>query len=450
VCFNAFHEGSKGISHSRGYLAPNPSGPTVPLVAVPFFSLHFRELRRARCARPVPSPSKSCPRTFGVPPQTAITAYTLSPTAAINPVFFFSFGPPLIVPIVDRPLPKPITDVFSPVMQWLHLLAKFSPERVQPILREGRCKPPDDYKYVIIILRDLASKASLWPLDISCRKVPIMPFDHHDPPPEQFEADDQDESSSIGDSSLLAPPMSHRQPHNYPVPHQDLHQLQPFLDGVTTSHDPPVALATTLNPGSVGATMSSMRAINHSDYPDGVAPPNYHPPHPSWMHGQAPLSNVPPPQQQPLVYRDDGYAPAESLPPQNYVSPTRAVPSPSAPHNRTGSRGAPLFFLQAQDVTPPALRIQTAVVPPNSELARSPRFTFAPPGAYVPADPITTAVAASPTSVRSWRDKGRARFERPQQQPTQEGSGGRARSHSWTVVSSVFRRRSGVYIAWFF
>lgn len=44
-------------------------------------------------------------------------------------------------------------------MQWLHLLAKLSPERVQPILREGQCKSPADYKYVIIILRDLASNA---------------------------------------------------------------------------------------------------------------------------------------------------------------------------------------------------------------------------------------------------------------------------------------------------
>jgi hypothetical protein len=38
-------------------------------------------------------------------------------------------------------------------MQWLHLLAKLSPERVQPILREGQCKPPADYKYVMVTLR---------------------------------------------------------------------------------------------------------------------------------------------------------------------------------------------------------------------------------------------------------------------------------------------------------
>jgi hypothetical protein len=280
-----------------------------------------------------------------------------------------------------------------------------------------------------------------------------MPSDHHDSPPEQFEADDQDERSSIGDSSLLAPPMSHRQPHNYPGPQHDPHQLQSFLDGITTSHDPPVAHATTLNPGSAGGTLNPMRTIAHSDYPDGVTLPNHHPrsPHLSWMHGQAPLSIVPPPQQQPLFYRDDGYAPAESLPPQNYVSPTR-VPSPSAPYIRPGSRGAPLFFLQAQGVTPPALRIQTAVVPPNSELARSPRFTFAPPGAYVPADPIvsTNVAPASPTSARSWRDKGKGKTDRAPRQSTQEESVGRARSHSWTVVSSVFRRRSGVYIVWLF
>jgi len=328
-------------------------------------------------------------------------------------------------------------------MQWLHLLAKLSPKRVQPVLREGQCQPLADYKYVIVILRDLASKASLWPLDLSCSKVPIMPSDHHDSPPEQFAADDQDERSTIGDSSLLAPPMSHRQPHNYPGPQHDPHQLQSLLDGITTSHDPPVALATTLNPGSAGATLNSMRAT-HAGYPDGVTLPNPHPfsPHLSRVHGQAPQPIVPPPQR-PLVYRDDGYAPAESLPPQHYISPTR-VPSPSAPYIRPGPRGAPLFFLQAH--TPPALRIQTAVVPPNSELARSPRFTFAPPGAYVSADPVsTTAPAASPTSVRSWRDKGKAKTDRARQ-PTQDGSLGRARSHSWTVVSSVFRRRSGVYI----
>ena len=276
-----------------------------------------------------------------------------------------------------------------------------------------------------------------------------MPSDNHDTPPEEFDADDQEERSSIGNLSLLSPPMPHRQPHNYPGPQPDPHQPQSFLDGITTSHDPPVALATTLNSGSAVAPSNPMHGITHTDYSDGLALPNPHPPspHPPWMHGQAPLPNVPPPQQQPL-YRDDGYAPAENLPPQNYISSTRIAPSSGTPYIRSGSRGASLF-LRRQGVSPPDLSIQTTVVPPNSELARSPRFTFAPPGDYVPADPIvcTTAAPASPKSAHSFRDKGRTRFDLTPRQPTPEGSLGRARSNSWTVVSSVFRRRSGVYIA---
>jgi len=46
-------------------------------------------------------------------------------------------------------------------MQWLNLLGKLSPERIQPILREGQCKPVSDYKYVVNILRDPPSTASL-------------------------------------------------------------------------------------------------------------------------------------------------------------------------------------------------------------------------------------------------------------------------------------------------
>jgi hypothetical protein len=285
----------------------------------------------------------------------------------------------------------------------------------------------------------------------SCSNLPNMPSDHHDSPPDQFDVGDRDESSSIGDSSLLSPPMSHRQLHNYPGPQPDLHQLQSLLDGITTSHDPPIPLATALNPESAVAPLGPMHTTTRTEHLDGVTLPNPEPPspHPSWMHGQAPLPNVSPLQQQPLVYRDDGYAPPESLPPQNYLPSARAVPSSSAPHNRPGSRGAS-FFLQGQGVTPPVLSIQTAVVPPNSELARSPRFTFHPPGAYVPADPIvdTTVAAASPTSARSWRDKGKGRNDRGPRQPAQEESVGRARSHSWTVFPSVFRRISGVYIAW--
>jgi hypothetical protein len=333
-------------------------------------------------------------------------------------------------------------------MQWSHLLAKLSPERVQPILREGQCKPPADYKYVIVILR----YTSQWPpfglFDLSCSNGPNMPSDYHDSPPEEFDADGQEERSSIGNFTLLSPPMPHRQPYNYPGPQPDPHQPLSFLDGITNSYDPPIALATTLNPGSAVAPSGPMHGITHTDYSDGLTLPNPHPPspHPPWMHGQASLPNVPPPQQQPL-YRGDGYAPAENLPPQNYISSIRIAPSSGAPYFRPGSRGTSLF-LRRQGVSPPVLCIQTAVVPPNSELARPPRFTFAPPGAYVPADPIvlTTAAPASPKSAHSFRDKGKTRFDRTPLQPTQEGSLGRARSHSWTVVSSVFRRRSGVYI----
>ena len=276
-----------------------------------------------------------------------------------------------------------------------------------------------------------------------------MPSDYHDSPPEEFDADDQEERSSIGNLSLLAPPMPNRQSHNYPGPQPDLYQPQSFLDGITTSYDPPVAVATTLNLGSAVAPSGPMHEIIRTDHSDGLALP-YPPslsPHPPWMHGQALLPNNPPPLQQPL-YGDDGYAPAENLPPQNYISSTREVPSSGAPYIRQGSRGAPLF-LRRQGVSPPVLSIQTAVVPPNSELARSPRFTLAPPGAYVPADPITstTAAPASPKSARSFRDKGKTRLDRTPRQPTQEGSSGRARSHSWTVVPSVLRRISGVYIA---
>jgi hypothetical protein len=274
-----------------------------------------------------------------------------------------------------------------------------------------------------------------------------MPSDYRDSPPEEIDADGQDEGSSIGNLSLLSPPMSHRQPHNYSGPQPDPHHPQSFLDGFTTLHDLPIPLATNLNPGSAVAPLALMHGITRNDYSDDPTLSNPHSPspHPPWMRGQAPLPNVPPPQQQTL-YRDDGYAPAENLPPQNYIPSTRIAPSSGTSYIRPSSRGASLFLRrQGQGVSPPVLSIQ---VPPNSELARSPRFTLAPPGAYVPADPIVyaTAAPASPKSAHSFRDKGKTRFDRTPRQPTQEGSLGRARSHSWTVVSSVFRRRSGEYM----
>ena len=336
-------------------------------------------------------------------------------------------------------------------MQWSHLLTKLSPERVQPFLREGQCKPPADYKYVMVVLRYITQRPPFGLFDLSCSNEPNMPSDYHDSPQEEFDVDDQEEESSIGNLSLLSPPMPHRQPHNYPGPQPDLHQPQSFLDAITTSHDPSVALATTLNPGSAVAPSAHIHGITHTDFSDGLALPNPHPPspHPPLMHGQAPLPNVPRSQQQPL-FRDDGYAPAENLPPQNYISFTRIAPPSGAPFTRSGSHGTSLFLQrQGQGVSPPVLSIQTAVVPPNSELARSPRFTFAPPGAYVPADPVvsTTAAPASPKSAHSFRDKGRTRFDLTSRQLTQEGSLGRARSHSWTVFPSVFRRKSGTYMA---
>jgi hypothetical protein len=277
-----------------------------------------------------------------------------------------------------------------------------------------------------------------------------MPLDH-DSPPGQFAADGHDESSSIGDSSLLAPPMSRRQPHDHSSPSPDPHELLSILDVLPTFHDPPASFAATLSPRSAAASLGPMRAVTHADHADGVALPNPHPlsPHLTWLHEHESPPNALPPLR-PLVY-SDGYAPAEGLPPQNYISPVTARPVPSsslsAPFFPPGS-GGPFLTSQARGATPPSLG-PIAIVPPNSEHAIFPRFTFAPPGADVPADPVPSATTASPKSARSWRDKGKSKHDKTSQQLTQEGSGrhGRARSNSWNVVSSVFRRRSGMYIA---
>jgi hypothetical protein len=276
-----------------------------------------------------------------------------------------------------------------------------------------------------------------------------MPSDHHDSPPEPFGADDPDESSSIGDSSLLAPPMSHQR-YSYLGPQAGPHQLQSFLDDLVTSHDPPIALATTtMGIGSAAAYAGPMRTVAHSEYSDVLTLPNPlpHSPHPFRLHELVPPPNVPHPQQQTLVY-PEGYAPAESLPPQNYISTARSVPSSSAAAFFPPGSHGPSLFAQAQGATPPILGnpSPTTLVPPNSELARPPRFTFAPPGADVPADPVAIpTTTASPTSPRSWREKARSKLDKTsQQQAAQDRSGGRVRSNSWSVVSSVFRRRSGV------
>ena len=282
-----------------------------------------------------------------------------------------------------------------------------------------------------------------------------MPSDHHDSPPDQFEADEQEERSSIGDSSLLAPPTSFRRPpYNYSSRPTGPHELHSFLDELVTSPDPPIALATVMSLGSAAASSGPMRAAGHTEHSDRVTLPNPHSPspHPSWLQdGRASPPDVPLPRQS--LFSPDGYAPAESLPPQNYIPPARTVPLSSAPFFPPGSHGIPIY-MQSQGAatsTPPILGIHspTTFVPPNSELARPPRFSFAPPGADVPADPVASTAAASPTkssptSSRSWREKAKARLDKSSQQSTPDRSGGRARSHSWSVVPSVFRRRSGV------
>jgi hypothetical protein len=275
-----------------------------------------------------------------------------------------------------------------------------------------------------------------------------MPSDHHDSLPEHSEADDPDESSSIGDSSLLAPPMSRRQPYNYTGPQAGPHDLQTVLDDRVTSPDPPIAFATTRSLGSTAASSGPVRAVTHSEFSDVFTLPNPRPlsPHPPRLHVRVSPPNVPPPQQS-LVY-PDGYAPIESLPPQHYIPSTRTVPSSSAPFFPPGTS----FLMQAQGATPTILGnpSPTTLVPSNSELARPPRFTFAPPGADVPADPVASVTTAPPTSPRSWRERTKAKPDKSSQQPMQDRSLGRTRSHSWSVVSSVlFRRRSGACIALF-
>ncbi|KAH9979144.1 hypothetical protein BJV74DRAFT_135142 [Russula compacta] len=313
-------------------------------------------------------------------------------------------------------------------MQWPNLLSKLSPECVYPILRDGQCKPVSDYS-----------------------NTPNMSSDHHDHPPERSATDDRDESSSIGDSSLLAPPTSHRRTHDFSGLQPDPHEPQSFLDTLAAAHDLSTELATTLSIRSAAASSGPMHANIHSDHSDHFTLPNPHSisPHPFQSHGRA----SPPNDQllQQSLVSGDYYAPVESLPPQNYIPPPRTESS-SAPFFPPGTGGTSLFS-HARGATLPALSIPNpiAFVPPNSELARPPRFTFAPPGTEVPADPVasTSTTPASPSSARSWRDKAKGKRDKTSQQPTQEGSGRRARSNSWTVVSAVFRRRSGVCIARF-
>ncbi|KAH9165611.1 hypothetical protein EDB89DRAFT_289298 [Lactarius sanguifluus] len=303
-------------------------------------------------------------------------------------------------------------------MPWPGLLAKLSPERVAPILREGQCKPVSDYD-----------------------KPPNMLSDHHESPPGGPAVDEHDdESSSIGDSSLFAPPTTHRHLHPHPFPQSDPQGLHSFVE----AHDP--SLSATAAFGSTATPQGPISAINYTEYSDGNSLPIPPPlsPHPSWLRGQRrtppPVNTVLAPQP---VVSPDGYAPIEELPPQNYISTARTMPRLSMPFYPPTSQGASLLTL---GTAPPTHGVSspTVVVPPNSELARPPRFTFAPPGADVPADPVVSATGPSPTSGRRRdKEKAKGKFDKASQ-PVAEGSGSRARSNSWSVVSSVFRRKTAI------
>ncbi|KAI9431490.1 hypothetical protein H4582DRAFT_1239976 [Lactarius indigo] len=273
-----------------------------------------------------------------------------------------------------------------------------------------------------------------------------MPSDHHESPPNGPAVDEHDdESSSIGDSSLLAPPTSHRHLQSRPFPQPDPQGLHSFVE----AHDPSLSLSATAVFGPMAAPPGPISAITYPEYSDGNSLPDPPPlsPHPSWLRGHR---RTPPPPfnivsaPQPVVSLD-GYAPIEGLPPQNYISPTRTMPRLSMPFYPPTSQGASLLTL---GTAPPTHGVSspTAVVPPNSELARPPRFTFAPPGADVPADPVVSATGPSPTSGRRRdKEKAKGKFDKASQ-PVAEGSSRRARSNSWSVVSSVFRRKSGSWI----
>ena len=269
-----------------------------------------------------------------------------------------------------------------------------------------------------------------------------MPSDDHESPPAMSVADDPDDGSSIGDSSLFAPPTSHRQLPSYPVPQHDLQGVHTLADDLSGSHDPPATLATTAVLGSPRVPSVPLRAITHTHYPDETSMSNPRPlsPHASRLPGLIPPSNGPPLQQ--LSIFPDGYAPVESLPPQNYIVPARMVPPLSAPPFPPASHRTSLLS-QAHSASPP-FSSPAVAVPPNSELARPPRFTFPPPGAYVPADPVVGATTGSPTNAAGGRNKRERAQGKPLQQ-TQEILGSRVRSNSWSV-SSIFRRKSGVCI----
>ncbi|KAF8266358.1 hypothetical protein EI94DRAFT_201248 [Lactarius quietus] len=267
-----------------------------------------------------------------------------------------------------------------------------------------------------------------------------MPSDRHESPPDGPAVDDPDEGDSIDDSSLLSPPTSHRHPQLHTADPRGLHSF------VEVAHDQSVALSTTAIFEPTAAPSGPVRASTHPEYSEDVLLPNLHPlsPHSSLLRGHAHSPPPPPhivPAPQPVISLG-GYAPAESLPPQNYISRGRTMPRLNIPFYPPTSHGTSLLTPSATPHTH-GVSTPTAVVPLNSELARPPRFTFAPPGANVPADPVVSAAGPSPTSGRRRdKDKSKGKIDKASQ-VVAEASGGRTRSNSWSVVSSVFRRKSG-------
>lgn len=268
-----------------------------------------------------------------------------------------------------------------------------------------------------------------------------MSSDHHESPPDDPAVDEHNESNSISDSSLFAPPTSRRHLQPHPFPPSDPQGLHSFVE---VAYDPSITPSPTAIFESTVAPSDPVRAITEPEYSDDLFPPYPQPlsPHPSWLPGHAHSPPPPPPTIVPApqaVLSLGGYAPAESLPPQNYISRGRTTPRLTIPFYPPASHGT---SLHTPSGAPPTHGVPspTAVVPLNSELARPPRFTFAPPGANVPADPVVSATGSSPPGGRK-RDK-KGRIDKASQ-PALEGSGGRTRSNSWSVVSSVFRRKSG-------
>ncbi|KAI0261885.1 hypothetical protein BC834DRAFT_421580 [Gloeopeniophorella convolvens] len=317
-------------------------------------------------------------------------------------------------------------------MQWQNLLAKLSPERAVPPLRDGQCRPVSNYRYVTDTLRDNLSDPQ--PLDPRRSKASNMSSsDPHEAPQEEAQPGEQDERDSIIGSSLLEPPMSRRPRHPRVVPHPDLQIRLPSVEGHAASHDASMPLATIPVFEHVATPSLSMHPTSFSDRPHNALVTTR-------LRSYTSTSNAPP-MLQAVVYHD-GYAPVGSLPPQNFVPPPQSAPSSGAPFFPPPFHGSSFpSSVQVNAALSASISGPSAVIPPNSELALPPRFTFAPAGADVPADPVATAsTQATPMNTRR-REKETRKLEMTVQ--TQAESTRRPRSNSWNVVSSVFRRKSG-------